>query len=209
VVSDEARIDPRVARTREQVLDSARLLIAEHGVDALTIEGVAARAGVSRMTIYRHWGSALGLVDDAFDSSSAAADPIPAAPSGSLRADLIEIYTGLAGRLADPERGALLAAFLAAAERDPVSRRSYRQFVTKQRHYVRAVLKDAVDRGELSDDTDLELAVDLLAAPPFYRRLVSGDPINPPGYIERLVDTVLAGLGHSPSGLQAAKRDRR
>ncbi|HKE98937.1 MAG TPA: TetR/AcrR family transcriptional regulator [Actinomycetes bacterium] len=186
-------VNPRVRRTRERILAGARELIAARGVEALTIEAVAEQAKVSRTTIYRHWGRMSNLVIDAVDSASADLEPAP--PQAGVRDDLVAVYRGLAARLSNPAKSSMLVAMLAAAEHDERLRRSYRRTVLAWRAQVRSLLTQAMDRGELPATTDVELAVDLLAAPPFYRRLVSGQPADAPGYVERVVDTVLAGLG--------------
>ena len=162
-------------------------------MEGLTIEAVAEKANVSRTTIYRHWGRMDRLVMDAVDSAPADAEPDPQA--GRVRDDLVAIYRRLAARLSHPTKGGMLVALLAAAEHDEQRRTAYRAIVLTQRAHVRTVLARAVQAGELPAGTDLELAVDLLAAPLFYRRLVSGTPVDAPGYVERVVDTVLAGLG--------------
>lgn len=185
-------VNPRVRRTRERVLAGARDLIAARGVDGLTIEAVAERAKVSRTTIYRHWGGLANLVIDAVDSAGADLDPAPSA--AGVREELVAVYRGLAARLSHPAKGPMLVAMLAAAEHDERLRSSYRRTVLAWRAHVRTLLVAALERGELPASVDVELAVDLLAAPPFYRRLVSGQPADAPGYVERVVDTVLAGL---------------
>ncbi|MGL5808874.1 MAG: TetR/AcrR family transcriptional regulator [Nocardioides sp.] len=187
------RPNPRVVRTRGRVLAAVRELLATRGVEGLSIDRVAKHAGVSRTTIYRHWVGVAEMVAEA--AATAAAEGVAVTHVGVLRSDLIAIYGQLAARLSNPNRGAELTAFLAAADRDPAVRETYRAFVHRQRQDVQTVLAAAIASGELPADTDLELAVDLLAAPAFYRRLVMGEPSDTPGYIERVVDTVLAGLG--------------
>jgi AcrR family transcriptional regulator len=186
------RSDSRVVRTRARVLAAARSLIAERGVEAVNVQAVAHRAGASRMTIYRLWGELPALVQDALAATTD--EPSIHSPSIGLRDQLVDIYTGLAERLSDAERGPLLAAHLAAAARDPAVGDPYRAFVAERRRQVLAILAAGVDQGEISPEADLELAVDLLSAPLFYRRIVSGYPIDPVDYVPRLVDTVLAGL---------------
>ena len=68
-----------------------------------------------------------------------------------------------------------------------------------QRESVQQILQRAIDRGELPLAVDTSLAIDLLAGPLFYRRLVTGAEVNPPGFVTNLIDTVLTGLGHPSS----------
>jgi AcrR family transcriptional regulator len=161
-------------------------------VEAVNVQSVALRAGVSRMTIYRLWGQLPALIQDALAATTE--EPSIDSPASSIREQLVAVFSALAERLSDPERGQLLAAHLAAAARDPVVGAPYRAIVNERRRQVRVILAAGVDRGEISPDADLELAVDLLAAPFFYHLIVSGHPINAVEYVPRLVDTVLAGL---------------
>ncbi|MDO8105643.1 TetR/AcrR family transcriptional regulator [Isoptericola sp. b441] len=92
------RTDPRVVRSRAAVLAAATQLLATDGVAGTTIEAVAARSGVAKTTIYRHWPDQRALVRDAFG----VALPMPAAPdTGTLAGDLLALATGLARALAD------------------------------------------------------------------------------------------------------------
>jgi hypothetical protein len=131
------------------------------------------------------------------DAAQGAADDAPLVfRGGGLRDELVDVYRQLASRIGGRAKGAELAGLLAAAERDPEVRASYHTFVLGQRRQVQTLLAAAVTFGELPPDTDLEVAVDLLAGPVFYRRLVVGASPDRSGYVESLIDIVLAGLGH-------------
>ncbi|WP_063713775.1 TetR/AcrR family transcriptional regulator [Amycolatopsis nigrescens] len=184
---------PRGARARERVLRAALGVLVDHGFSGFTMEAVADRARASKATIYRHWSSRADLL-----VAAVGLVPQPAAPpdTGELRADLIELSTAIEGLLARPSFAGLLAAFIDAAEREATLTRLHAEFSETRREPLRIVLTRARDRGELPDGTDLELAIDLLAAPAFYRRLITHRKF-PPGYGVSVVDHVLTAIGYT------------
>lgn len=168
-------------------------LLADRGLPGFTIEAVAQRAGASKATVYRHWRSPGALLVDAMDLSFR---PFPPPATGALRSDLIELASRLQELLADEPFPRLLAAFMDAAERDPALKDMHVQLTERRRDVLRQVLVEARRRGEIPPGADIELAVDLLAGPAFYRRFVAhrafaGD------YASAVVDHVLAALRSS------------
>src|SRR6187455_1661009 len=91
---------PRSETARTKILAAARSLLDERGLPGLTVEGIAARAGVGKPTIYRHWPNAQAVAMDAFLDASepAIGDPGVGAPLGALRRQL----AGIAAVFASP-----------------------------------------------------------------------------------------------------------
>ena len=172
------------------MLEAALDLLADRGLPGFTMEAVAQRAGASKATLYRHWRSPGALLVDAMDLSFR---PFPPPATGQLRADLIELETSLEALLANQPFPRLMAAFIDAAEREPALRDMHVQLTERRRDLVREVLGRARHRGEIPPGADIELAVDLLAGPAFYRRFVAHRTF-PPDYASAVVDHVLAGL---------------
>ena len=161
----------------------------EVGYAALTVEGIATRAGVGKATIYRRWPSKLPLVIEAFGGLPA----LEEADTGDLVADLESmlrsylrvfnstplgtVYPSLVGECAsDPELGKLLSPLL----------------MERRRPLVHA-FERAVARGELPADTDLELAADLLVGPIAVRVFFSERKLNPrivPGLVRVALDGI-------------------
>ena len=187
--STRARI-PRGERARERVLQAALELLADRGMPGFNIEAVAQRAGASKATVYRHWRSPAALLVDTMDMSFR---PFPLPATGRLRTDLIELASRLEALLVDQPFPRLLAAFMDAAERDPALKDMHVQLTERRRDLVRHVLARARERGEIPPGTDIELAVDLLAAPAFYRRFVAHQAF-PTDYASAVVDHVLTAL---------------
>jgi AcrR family transcriptional regulator len=151
------------------------------------MEAVAHRAGASKATVYRRWPSRGALLVDAMDSSFQAL-PLPA--TGELRADLLELMAGQGALLGGRPFPRLMAAFMDAAERDPTLASLHVELTERRREPVLRVPADAVRRGEIPPATDLDLAVDLLAGPAFYRRFIAYRAI-PEGYAGNLGGVVL------------------
>lgn len=180
----------RACRSGDAILAATLEVLAERGMEGLTVDGVAARAKVGKATIYRHWRSRAELVMDAMTSLPA---PGPLVPTGDLRADLCTAFAGLQEVLGDPERSRLLAALVDAAERDPELAQLHIRHGAGRRAPARALVAAAVDRGELTPGTDPDLAVDLVAGTLMYRRLIRHQSVTPE-VVEAVVDAVLAGL---------------
>jgi TetR/AcrR family transcriptional regulator of autoinduction and epiphytic fitness len=181
--------DPRIERSRRVILEAALEELGEVGYGALTIESVAARAGVGKSTIYRHWSGKLALVEDAFRTLKAQA-LVPA--SGTLRERIIAFLEQIAALLEQSIYSACMPALIEAAERDPQVRAFHREFSTERRAVLIDVLREAVSSGELSADAEPELLADALVGPIVMRRIMSLDPFDPK-QVPALVDQVLPG----------------
>jgi AcrR family transcriptional regulator len=185
---------PRGARARERVLRAALDVLAEQGLGGFTMEAVAARSGASKATVYRHWTSRGTLLVDAMDRSF---QPPPTPTTGTLRTDLIELLRGAEALLTDSPFPRLMAAFIDAAERDPALARLHVELTERRREPVRRALSAAQERGELPPDADVELAVDLLVSPAFYRRFIAHRPF-PGDSAPAIVDAVLTAVAGGP-----------
>jgi AcrR family transcriptional regulator len=181
---------PRGARARERVLRAALEVLAEHGMPGFTMEAIAQRAGASKATLYRHWTSPAALLVDAMDMSF---QPLPLPDTGRLRTDLIHLLSQFEALLDGQPFPRLMAAVVDAAERDPALATLHFKLTERRREPIRQVLARARQRGELPGSVDVELAVDLLAAPAFYLRFIAHRPF-PEGYAAAVVDHVLAAL---------------
>lgn len=182
---------PRSQAARAAVLRAAADLALDGGPAAATVEAIAKRAKVSRTTVYKWWPSASaivleGLLDAVRDSITR--------PPGSTAVEAVTHHVGaLNSLLADPAVGPLLRNVIAASPSDPaIERALLDQWITPRRAAVAATLRDAVDRGELSADVDIEVAVDALVSPPYYRLMFGMAPLDGEA-VARLVQTVWRG----------------
>jgi AcrR family transcriptional regulator len=171
-----ARTPRRSTRSHQAILDATTRLLTEVGYTALTIEGVAARAGVGKATVYRWWPSKGALVIEAL---SAALPPPPVTETGDLRHDLLTAVRAVVHTFARSPEGAVIPALAADLIREPEMAEQFRdQMIRPRRSAVVEILRRAADRGELPPDVDIGLLLDIYAGAVFYRVLVSGEPVT-------------------------------
>lgn len=172
------------------VLEAADDLLVELGFAGVTIEGIAVRAGVAKQTIYRWWDSKTDILFDALAVD--AAEYFTSADHGDLGRDLSDRLSQLATFLTSTDAGAVCRAIAGQAQHDPaVAARFAAEFVAPQRERDREPFLRARRRGELDPATDIDLAIDQLAGPVYYRVLVTGLPV-PRRFTDALVDRCLA-----------------
>lgn len=172
--------DPRVERSHRVIKDAAVAELSHSGWGGFTIEAVAARAGVARSTVYRHWPDKLALLVDALEHHSTQ-PPADETPAGRPR--VVALVRHLAEAMADPKRSPIVAALIDAAERDPTLRRIQRKFTNQRRQALVNALTDAGARNP-------EMAAMALSGAVLYCRVMIGKPFDP-ARAEELVQTVL------------------
>jgi AcrR family transcriptional regulator len=182
----------RSERSHRAIVAATQELLVEVGHRELTIEAVAARAGVGKQTIYRWWPSRAALVLEAYLAGSDAVLPPP--PGGSTYEDVRALLLWLAAVLAEPVGGRVVAGLLADLQHDPDLAEGFRRdVVPARRRAMLAALERGRERGDIRADADTELAVDALHGAVFYRLLLSGEPLDA-DFAERLAHQVLDGL---------------
>ena len=183
---------PRSEASHQAIIRATLELLLESGYRSLTMEGVRARAGVGKATIYRRWSSKEELVRDAIVFMH---DDLQAPDTGSLRGD----YQGMASLVRSAAHRAGAATFmprlLGETANDPeLHTILYDNLVEPRRAQMRAILERAIARGEIRDDVDIELIIDLFAGPVVYRLLITrGDLAQLPA-VEAQLDALLSGL---------------
>jgi AcrR family transcriptional regulator len=185
---------PRSARTDEAILAAAREELAERGYARMSVDAVAARAGVSKPTVYLRHATKADLATAAI--ASMRREPRPP-PSGDVRADLVAHLRLLRAGLERPYGMAMLGTVLAEEHETPELLALFRErLVTPRRRELRAVLEDARGRGELRRGANVDAAVNALVGA-FVARYLAGEPLGGrfPG---ALVDTVLRGVSACP-----------
>ena len=170
------RTGGRSARVREAILDAALSQLIDGGYAALSVEAVAARAGVNKTTIYRRWPTLDDLLVDALMEWSH--DALPAMDTGSVETDLL----ALGGQLADVLNAGVgrqvVALVLTAGLRSAQLRETTRRYFDHQALRAIPIVNQAIDRGELPADTDANALLTTFRAPLFYRLVTTGDPID-------------------------------
>ncbi|WP_422014299.1 TetR/AcrR family transcriptional regulator [Reyranella sp.] len=187
-----ARGRPRDPRTRAAILVAARDLLGRGGLTAVTIEAIAQKARVSRPTIYRYWPNAPAVAMAAFLEATGAdeAARAPRTPLSALRAQL----HALADAFAAPT-GRSVAAMVAAAQSETELAKAFsNEFIARNRDATRALLDRCIADGAIEAPDDMELTLDLIFGPLFYRLLMGHAPITR-AFVDRLLDAVIPARG--------------
>src|SRR5580692_4237195 len=183
---------PRSAEADRAILNAAVDLLAERGLAAMSIEEVAARAGVSKATIYRRWSSKGLLALDAFVTSFQEQQPLP--DTGTLRGDLIAALTAWVRAVTGTSMGAMLTGLIAEAQHDPSLRAAWRERVLEPlRSQHRIMLDRAIARGEIPATVDQEVVLDLFFGAAQHRLLLGHLPLTDK-FIREVVDVILDGI---------------
>lgn len=182
---------------RDDVTEAIRTAVFEElaasGYGRLSIEAVARRAGVGKTAVYRRWRSKLPMVIEVVSEVAALGLILP--DTGSLRNDLRMFVHVLARVLRHPLAAQIVPDLLAEAARNPeIAETLAAALDAAQRQSSAALVRKAVARGELPEDTDPDLALDLIAGPLYWRLAVVRTPISG-DYLDRLAGSIATALG--------------
>jgi AcrR family transcriptional regulator len=182
---------PRSERAHRAILQAANDLLETEGFAAVTVEAIAERAGVSKATVYRWWPNRAAVVMDGFLSIVSSEVPFP--HTGRARED-IRIHMRRLAEAFSGKIGSTVAALIAEGQSDPELAEALRsRWLSVRRAEAREILKLGIERGELREDLDPEVAVDVLYGPIYYRMLVGHAPLDD-DFADALADHVFAGL---------------
>jgi AcrR family transcriptional regulator len=182
---------PRDARADEAIIEAVLdLLTSGSSADAISIEAVAAKAGVGKATIYRRWPNKVALFIDAV---AAMKGPLPTPVGESVRDDLVMLVAS--NRSKRLERyGKATACLLPELVRSPEMHRVHQGVMEPRRNLMRQVLRRGIETGELRADLDVELTLLMLSGPAMVQNMLKWNPLVPEeGFAEALVDAVLRG----------------
>jgi AcrR family transcriptional regulator len=182
---------PRCEESRARILSAACELLEERGFRAMTIEAIAERAGTSKVTLYRWWSHKAAIVLEAILAETSPLMPYreSASPLESLRDQMRSFTRFLNGRY-----GRLLVGVVAEGVLDEEIGRSYREhWVKPRRADASQLLQAAIEAGELPKDSDIEVILDALFGPVYYRFLVKYAPLTP-AFADSIFRTVMAGV---------------
>ncbi len=178
---------PRDPQAERAILQATIAILSEVGFNQLTIEAVAARAGVGKPTIYRRWPSKPELVLDAVERL---APPFPTADTGDPLTDLRQIIPELiVGLTSSP----VARANLSLAGDPEMARRIGERYLKPRRAAIADILHRAIAAGELRADIDVEMAIDLMVGASIYRWLLTAQPVRADA-ARRVVDMVWESL---------------
>ena len=194
---DSSRRNPTARRA---ILAAALDLVREVGYAKLSIEGIAARAGVGKQTIYRWWPSKGAVLFDAFLTLSESQDgEVEALPdTGDLEADLKLVLRATVAELNDPRYDEPMRALSTEIAHDPALAAAYAERLDGPlKQLKKERLRSAQRDGQLAEDLDLDVAIEMVWGPLLNRWLHRSGPVTPE-YTDQVVETALHGLRPRP-----------
>jgi AcrR family transcriptional regulator len=182
---------PRSERAHRAILRAANELLESDGFAAVTVEAIAERAGVSKATIYRWWPNKAAVVMDSFLSMVSSEVPFP--HTGHAGEDL-RLHMRMLAEAFGGKMGRTVVALIAEGQADPELAEALRsRWLSVRRTEAKEILELGIERGELREDLDPEVAVDVLYGPIYYRMLVGHAPLDN-DFTDALSDHIFAGL---------------
>jgi AcrR family transcriptional regulator len=185
---------PREERVTSAVLSAVIELVAEQGMDAVTMDAVAARAGVSKPAIYRRWPAKQDLIIAAAETR---VGELSVPDLGDFRAELREVLTARLAAYQLPGTDRLLVGMMAAAGEPGAVRRQYTDYTDRIMGQTRRILERGIARGEVRPDIDIRSATTLVAAPLVYR-VVAERELPDARFVDELVELVARAVAVTP-----------
>ncbi len=185
---------PRSVRADKAILKATVELLAEAGYQALTIEGIAERAGVGKTTIYRRFSSVEEILVAAFGEMDLVID-VP--DTGNTWEDLRLLGQAFAGRAATAVMFPVMGQIVGTALTNPAVLDAFREHLMKPRQAsIKAILRRGVERGDIRADIDVDLIADLIPGGIIFHKLfqLPSDAMFAEDYPERVLDTIWKGI---------------
>jgi len=190
---------PRSAQAHKAIIDATLELLAEEGFQGLSIEAVAARAGVGKTTIYRRWPSKSELVMDAIREVQVNLSVID---TGNFRNDLVTLFkTAYQGMMAQPLLEQLVLKFIGDYQTNPeIFQVFFRQLIIPRFQRFIHMVEQGQARGEIRKDIDPALALDLVSGSLIFhwivtRNLMLTSSTSQVEWVEQLIDAIIQGIG--------------
>jgi len=179
------------------VLAAAGQILRRHGYSQLTMERVAAESGVAKTTLYRHWPTKAALCMDLYLDISGRELNLP--DTGNVASDLRHIFSTVVHLQTRTVAGPAFLGLIAEAQVNPETRKAFlAEFADRRREVTRAVLKRAIQGGEIRADTDIDLFIDALGGAVTFRLLQGHAPLTT-SFANALIKLLLAGCSTKES----------
>jgi AcrR family transcriptional regulator len=196
---------PRSIECHRSILCATNELLEELGYGEMTMEAIAARAGVAKQTLYKWWPSKAKLTMEAYVARIAHRIPMP--DTGSFATDLERFLVTVCDVFSQGNMSRTFAGIIADAQRDPDLARELRDnFIAPRRRALTAVIVRGQRRGEVPEETRIEELLDLIYGPVWYRLLLRNAPLDA-RFARTLTAHTLASL--APRTSPATKKRRR
>lgn len=176
---------------RQAILEATARLLEHTPLQSLAIENIAREAGVGKATIYRWWPNKAAIVIDAFFEEVVPKTPFERMPTAAEA--IVRQCTRMIRVLNGPQ-GRVVAQIIAEGQGDPTVLEHFRTiFLRNRRSAAREIIQAGIDRGEFRADVDLELIIDLIYGPMWYRLMVGHQPLDK-AFAESLPQLAIAAL---------------
>jgi AcrR family transcriptional regulator len=185
---------PRSTRAHDAIIDAVLDLLAEGTpLGDISIEQIAARAGVGKATIYRRWAGKNELLIDAVKTLKTM--PVMS-PGASVRDDLVRSIS-LNGTTTDPRAARVMPCLMPEVMRNPELLGLYQQLIEPRRERTREILRRGIDSGELRPDLDIELTTLMITGPVLLQRWFHWNPnVDDDTLPENVIDALMAGIAN-------------
>lgn len=182
---------PRNVEAQNAILSASYELLLESGFQAVTVDKIAERAQVSKATIYKWWPNKAAVVMDGFLYAATARLPVP--DTDSAIQDIVTHATNLT-RFLTSQEGTIITQLLGEGQFDSGLAEAYRtRFFRPRRLEARGLIEKAIQLGEFRQDIDIDVCIDLLYGPIFYRLLVTGMTLDDT-YVHQLIHYAIEGV---------------
>jgi AcrR family transcriptional regulator len=183
---------PRSARADEAIIEATLDLLAEGAnIETLSMEAVAARAGVGKATIYRRWPNKEALIVQAL---AALKGPLPEVSGESLREDLLALLRPMVAARST-RAGRIVPCLIPEVQRNPEMAESYRKLTEPRRELMRSVIRRYMSSGELRGNLDVDATAAMLTGPIIAQTMLVNNPaVDIEKLPDQIVDTLLPGL---------------
>ncbi len=173
------------------MLSAAGAILQREGYAGLTMEGVAAESGVAKTTLYRRWPTKAALCMELY--LDVAERELRDPDTGDVARDLKQIANTVVSLQKTTVAGPAFIGLIAEAQVSPGTRKAFlAEFADRRREITRTVLRRAIERGQLRDDTDIDLVIDVIGGATTFRLLQGHAPLTRK-FTSDLVDLVLSG----------------
>jgi AcrR family transcriptional regulator len=195
-IQSQSRGRPRSEESEEAILAATIQLLSEKSLPDISMEEIARKAGVGKATIYKWWPSKAYVALDAFLRKTNRMVPMP--DTGSVRRDILELIRSLMVFYKSPA-GRIMGQFVAESQNDKEFASLFRERFIKPRREACGVIFDrGVERGEIDQNLDRELLLDLIFGPPIYRMIVRHAPLEDK-LADEMVSILFDGLDNKSS----------